>query len=67
MNKQILIWQVMVFVLTLFLFLTLRKYWFDQNEIKARNYRANCMVEMKKAFPNEQNFTICNDILKPVQ
>lgn len=62
MKKETLIWQAVIFILGLLFVLTVREYLQDKNKIEAEIGRANCIVEMVKAFPNEERFAACSDI-----
>ena len=62
MNKQTLIWQAIVFILGLIFILGLREYGVNLNEIKARTATADCISDMKNAFPSEVTFAPCVDI-----
>ncbi|MFH1388948.1 MAG: hypothetical protein ABIG86_02940 [Patescibacteria group bacterium] len=62
MNKQILVWQIIVLLLGMSLVLTIREYLLDKNEIEAETARAQCIAEMVRVFPNEERFAVCSDI-----
>lgn len=62
MKNNILIWQLIVFVLGLSFVLTLREHLQDKNKIEAEIGKANCISDMVKAFPNEERFAVCSDI-----
>lgn len=60
MKQDALVWQIVVFILGLFLILTIREYLFDKNEIEAETARASCILELKKI--GETNFDDCKNI-----
>lgn len=60
MKQDALVWQIVVFILGLFLILTIREYLFDKNEIEAETARANCILEFKKL--GETKFDECKNI-----
>lgn len=62
MKNNILIWQLIVFVLGLLFALTAREHLQDKNKIDAEIGRANCISDMAKAFPGEERFAVCSDI-----
>jgi len=60
MKKETLVWQIVVFILGLFLVLTIRGYLLDKNEIEAETARVNCVLELKKI--GETKFDDCKNI-----
>jgi len=60
MKQETLIWQIIVFVLGLFLVLTIRGYLLDKNEIEAETARTNCILELKRG--GKTNFDDCKNI-----
>lgn len=60
MKKETLFWQIIVFILGLFLILTVREYLLDKNEIEAETSRANCILGFQKL--GDTNFNACTDI-----
>lgn len=60
MNKQTLVWQIVVSVLGLLLILTIREYLLDKNEIEAETARASCILEFTKI--GDYNYNACADI-----
>jgi hypothetical protein len=62
MKKEILVWQIIVFILGLVSILTIREHLQDKNKINAEIGKANCIVEMAKTFPNEERFAVYSDI-----
>jgi len=60
MKQDALVWQIVAFILGLFLILTIREYLFDKNEIEAETARASCILELKKI--GETNFDDCKNI-----
>ena len=60
LKEETLIWQILIFFLSLFLILTIREYLFDKNEIEAEKARAECILELKKI--GEVNFEDCKNI-----
>ena len=60
MKQDALVWQIVIFILGLFLILTIREYLFDKNEIEAETARASCILELKKI--GETNFDDCKNI-----
>lgn len=61
MNKQTLLWQIIVIVLGLLFVLTIREYLLDKNEIEAETAKANCVIEAKK-IGAETLYDLCSDI-----
>lgn len=59
-KQDTLVWQIIVFILGLFLILTIREYLFDKNEIESETARTNCIVEFKKMGKTE--FDECKNI-----
>jgi len=59
-KQDTLVWQIIVFVLGLFLILTIREYLLDKNEIEAETARTNCILEFKKIGQTE--FDECKNI-----
>jgi hypothetical protein len=57
---ETLLWQIVIFILGLFLILTIREYLFDKNEIEAETARTNCILEFKKL--GETEFEDCKNI-----
>lgn len=61
MKKEILIWQIIIFILGLILVLSIREYLTDKNEIEAEIGRANCVIGMLEVSPEESS-RFCVDI-----
>lgn len=61
MKKEIIVWQVLIFVLGLISVLTVREYLLDKNEIEAERAHAECVLEAKK-IGAETLYDNCQDI-----
>lgn len=62
MKKEVLIWQIIIFILGLLFVLTIREHLQDKTKIEAEVEKAKCIVEMNKIFPGEYDFGVCKDI-----
>ena len=61
MNKQIVLWQLIIISLGLLFVLTIREYLLDKNEIEAETAKANCIIEARKIVA-ETLYDTCSDI-----
>ena len=61
MKTETLVWQMLVFILGLFLIVTVREYLLDKNEIDAEKAYTECVLAAKK-MGAEAFYENCQDI-----
>lgn len=61
MKNTTYVWPLVVFILGIFAILTVREYLQDQTKIKAEVEKAHCIVAMKKIYPDEDRWGVCED------
>jgi len=64
MKKETIYWMIIVFFLGLYFIMSLKNYGTENLQVKTRIERAKCIIDMKRSFPQETNYEVCEDIAR---